>query len=220
MQNKTDQLLHNISKGRESEGLNFSCFTPAYGCFNSAICAWGEFSLELALRLSSAPPLGSLPPHHHHRLSCHPRHASWELSLGCILPWLLSPTAVWAPQLSPYLPAAPASSAVHCAKCEVIKTQKTPLLSWEENWKAHICQKRQHAANFAWFESALRVCQLLCAYTIGSSMCLALQGGIVWGSIKFIWTLMMSLHWHRGTSPLLPGYSYTCFFFFFINHDF
>lgn len=112
------------------------------------------------------PSVGIYGPLQH--CFCHPKHASWELFLSCVLPWLLSPTAVWVSQLSPYLPTA--SSAVHCAKCEVIKTQKTPSLSWEEDWKAHICQKRQHAANFAWFESAPRVHQLLCAYSIGSDM--------------------------------------------------
>lgn len=170
--------------------------------FNSAICAWGEFSLELALPLSSAPPGISGPLHHR---SCHPRHASWEPSLHCILPWLLSPTAVWVSQLSPHLPVAPASSAVHCAKCEVIKTQKTPPLSWEEDWKAHICQKRQHAANFAWFESASRVCQLPCAYSIGSGMWLAWQEcAIVWGKEKFVWILMMFLLCHKAQ---FAGYS-------------
>lgn len=97
-----------------------------------------------------------------HGCFCHPRNDSWEPLLCRVLPWLLSPTAVWVSQLSPYLPTAPASSAAHCAKCEVIKTQKTPALSWKEGWKAHMCQQRQHAANFALFLSTSRVCQLLC----------------------------------------------------------
>lgn len=142
----------------------------------------------------------------HHR-SCHPRHASWEPFLHCILPWLLSPTAVWVSQLSPHLPVAPASSAVHCAKCEVIKTQKTPPLGWEEDWKAHICQKRQRPANFAWFESTSRVCQLLCAYTIGSGMWLAWQeSAVIWEKEKFVCILMIffwaTKHW--STSTLNP----------------
>lgn len=143
----------------------------------------------------------------HHR-SCHPRHASWEPFLHCILPWLLSPTAVWVSQLSPHLPVAPASSAVHCAKCEVIKTQKTPPLSWEEDWKAHICQKRQRPANFACSESASRVCQLLCAYNIGSGMWLAWQeSSVVWEKEKFVCILMIffSATKHWSTSELNPG---------------
>ena len=121
---------------------------------------------SLFLFLLSAPPQGSLAPST--TRSRHPRHASWGPFLYCVLPWLLSPTAVWVSQLSPYLPVAPASSAVHCAKCEVIKTHKSPPLGWEEDWKAHICQKRQHAAHLPVFECASRVCQLPCAYTIGS----------------------------------------------------
>lgn len=142
------------------------------------ILPWASSSSFVCSSLGISGPL-------RHR-SCHPRHVSWEPSLHCILPWLLSPTAVWVSQLSLHLPVAPARSVVHCAKCEVIKTQKTPPLSWEEDWKAHICQKRQHAANFAWFESASRVCQLLCAYSIGRGMWLAWQE-CAWGKEKLFW---------------------------------
>lgn len=95
-----------------------------------------------------SPSLGMSTPPLLHRSFCHLSHDSWEAFLCCVLPWLPSPTAVWASRLSPPVPAAPVSSAEHSAKCEVIKTQKTPPLGWGEDGKAHICQKQQQAANF------------------------------------------------------------------------
>lgn len=127
VQNKTDQPVHNISKGSKCERLRAS----THWIFSVFVSIWMFQFCHMCLRgilpwascssffCSSSGISGPL----RHR-SCHPRHVSWEPFLHHVLPWLLSPTAVWVSQLSPYLPAAPASSAVHCAKCEVIKTEK------------------------------------------------------------------------------------------------
>lgn len=122
-------LLSALLEGLEKQYLQrYFLFYAGVPIFNSAICAWWEFSLELAVPFfcSSSGTSGRLAQH-----SCALRYASWEPFLHCILPGLLSPMAVRVSQLGSQLPAAPTSSAVHCAKCEVNKVQKTPPLSWK-----------------------------------------------------------------------------------------
>ena len=112
-QNEKGQPIHNTSKGRSSERLRvstlwMSVFQVGIWMFQfyhtrlRGILPWASSSSFFCTSSGISGPL--------HHCFCHPRHASLEPSLGCFLPWLLSPTAVWAPQLGPPSP---------CGFCEL-----------------------------------------------------------------------------------------------------